>query len=107
MKNIVLIGSGNLATQLSLSLLDNGYNIIQVWSQQLKNANKAVMIQHGDYITIYYNLASISVKKGDKVSTKDPIGKVFTHPITKQTVIKFMVYRNDTEMNPADWVYKM
>ena len=79
--------------------------ILQI--QQLKNANKAVMIQHGDYITIYYNLASISVKKGDKVSTKDPIGKVFTHPVTKQTVIKFMVYRNDTEMNPADWVYKM
>jgi len=79
--------------------------ILQI--QQLKNANKAVMIQHGDYITIYYNLATISVKKGDKVSTKDPIGKVFTHPVTKQTVIKFMVYRTDTEMNPADWVYKM
>jgi len=79
--------------------------ILQI--QQLKNANKAVMIQHGDYITIYYNLATISVKKGDKVSTKDPIGKVFTHPVTKQTVIKFMVYKNDTEMNPADWVYKM
>ena len=79
--------------------------ILQI--QQLKNANKAVMIQHGDYITIYYNLATISVKKGDKVSTKDPIGKVFTHPVTKQTVIKFMVYRNETEMNPADWVYKM
>lgn len=40
MKNIVLIGSGNLATQLSLSLVNNGYNIIQVWSQHLKNANK-------------------------------------------------------------------
>ena len=40
MKNIVLIGSGNLATQLSLSLVNNGYNIIQVWSQNLKNANK-------------------------------------------------------------------
>ena len=38
MKNIILIGSGNLATQLGLSLLDNGYNIIQVWSQQIKNA---------------------------------------------------------------------
>ena len=79
--------------------------ILQI--QQLKNANKAVMIQHGDYITIYYNLATISVKKGDKVSTKDPIGTVFTHPVTKETVIKFMVYKNDTEMNPAHWVYKM
>lgn len=79
--------------------------ILQI--QQLKNANKAVMIQHGDYITIYYNLATISVKKGDRVSTKDPIGRVFTHPVTKETVIKFMVYKNDTEMNPADWIYRM
>ena len=79
--------------------------ILQI--QQLKNANKAVMIQHGDYITIYYNLATIGVKKGDRVSTKDPIGKVFTHPVTKETVIKFMVYKNDTEMNPADWIYRM
>ena len=79
--------------------------ILQI--QQLKNANKAVMIQHGDYITIYYNLATISVKKGDRVSTKDPIGRVFTHPVTKETVIKFMVYKNDTEMNPADWIYRI
>ena len=79
--------------------------VLQV--QQVKNANKAVMIRHGDYITIYNNLATVSVQKGDKVSTKDPIGTVFTHPVTGKTVMKFLVYKNDTEMNPADWIYKM
>lgn len=79
--------------------------VLQV--QQLKNANKAVMIRHGDYITIYNNLASVTVKKGDKVATKEQIGTVFTHPVTGKTVIKFLVYKNDTEMNPADWIYKM
>ena len=39
MKNIVLIGSGNVATHLGLSLLNQGYKIKQVWSKQLKNAN--------------------------------------------------------------------
>ena len=39
MKNIVLIGSGNVATHLGLSLFRKGYKIIQVWSKQLKNAN--------------------------------------------------------------------
>ena len=39
MKNIVLIGSGNVATHLGLSLVNKGYNIKQVWSRQLKNAN--------------------------------------------------------------------
>ena len=38
MKNIVLIGSGNVATHLGLSLFNKGYNIKQVWSRRLKNA---------------------------------------------------------------------
>ena len=75
--------------------------------QQIKNANKAVMIVHGDYITIYYNLASVSVKQGDVVSTKQEIGTFFTHPVTGKTNFKFLVYKNDTELNPEDWIYRM
>jgi len=75
--------------------------------QQVKNGNKAILIRHGDYFTFYYNLASVSVKKGDKVSTKQSIGTVFSHPNTGRTSLKFYVYRNTQKMNPADWVYKM
>ena len=39
MKNIVLVGSGNVATNLGLSLKNNGYVITQVWSKKLKHAN--------------------------------------------------------------------
>ena len=39
MNNITLIGSGNVATHLGLALLQAGYNIKQVWSKKLKNAN--------------------------------------------------------------------
>ena len=38
MKNIILIGSGNVATHLGLSLANQGYIIKQVWSKQLINA---------------------------------------------------------------------
>ena len=38
MKNIVLIGSGNVATHIGIALKENGFNIIQVWSYNLKNA---------------------------------------------------------------------
>lgn len=75
--------------------------------QQLKGANKAIYIRHGDYITIYNNLSSVSVKNGDKVSAKQKIGKAFTHPTTGKAIIKFLVFKNTTEMNPEDWVYKM
>ena len=39
MKNIILIGSGSVATHLGTSLINKGYRIKQVWSKQLSNAN--------------------------------------------------------------------
>lgn len=75
--------------------------------QQLKGANKAVYVRHGNYITIYNNLASVSVKKGDEVKTKQVIGTVFTHPVSKRALLKFFVYQNTKKMNPADWIYRM
>lgn len=38
MKNIVLIGSGNVATHLGIALKNEGYNILQVWSKKIENA---------------------------------------------------------------------
>jgi hypothetical protein len=53
----------------------------------LSPVNKAVMIQHG-YFTIYQNLSSVSVNKGDKISIKQSLGKVNEWRYGK-TVIKF------------------
>lgn len=75
--------------------------------QQIKGANKAVYIQHGDYITVYSNLGTVSVKRGDKVSTKQVIGTVAESPTEGKTLLKFYIYKNTTKMNPADWVYRM
>jgi hypothetical protein len=54
--------------------------------------NKAVMIQHGDYFTIYQNLSSVSVNKGDKI-IKQVLGRVRTNGDTGKTVIKFLLYK--------------
>jgi len=75
--------------------------------QQLKGANKAIYIQHGNYITVYNNLTNIQVKKGDKVTTKQELGSIFTNPTNGKTVLKFLIYKNTNRMNPADWVYRM
>ena len=69
----------------------------------LSPVNKAVMIQHGDYFTVYQNLSSVSVSKGDKVSRKQSIGKVRTSGDGK-TVIKFLILQNTTYNNPAGWL---
>lgn len=69
--------------------------------------NKAVMIQHGDYFTIYQNLSSVSVSKGDKVTRKESIGKIRTNGDTGKTVLKFMILQNTTYINPASWIFNM
>lgn len=73
----------------------------------LSPINKAVMIQHGDYFTVYQNLSSVSVSKGDKVSIKQSIGKIRTSGETGKTTIKFLILQNTTYNNPQSWLYNM
>jgi septal ring factor EnvC (AmiA/AmiB activator) len=65
---------------------------------------KAVTILHGDYFTVYQNLSSVSVSKGDKVSIKQSIGRVRTNGDTGKTILKFMISQNATLINPQSWL---
>jgi len=68
---------------------------------------KAVLLQHGNYISIYKNLASISVKKGDKLATKQTIGTVHTDKISGKTILWFVISKEVKTVNPAYWIHKM
>ncbi|MFD1062522.1 murein hydrolase activator EnvC family protein [Winogradskyella litorisediminis] len=72
----------------------------------IKNANPAVMISHGNYITVYMNMASINVKPGQKLKTGDVIGKAFTNKTSGETLLGFRVYKNDATQNPEYWLSK-
>ena len=73
----------------------------------LSPVNKAVMIQHGDYFTVYQNLSSVTVSKGDKVSTKQNIGKIRTNGDSGKTILKFTISQNTTYNNPTSWLFNM
>lgn len=75
--------------------------------QVIKGANKVIFIQHGEYISVYSNMGTVAVKKGDKISTKQTIGTVAKSPTEGRTVLKFYIYKNKTKINPADWIYRM
>jgi murein DD-endopeptidase MepM/ murein hydrolase activator NlpD len=73
----------------------------------IRHGNPTILIQHGNYITAYKNLAKVYVKKGDKVKTKQSIGEVFTNPSNGETILNFSVFKESTTQNPAEWIYKM
>lgn len=72
-----------------------------------KNGNPTLLIQHGNYITAYSNMAKIYVKKGDKVTTKQAVGEVFTNPANGETILSFSVFKETKTVNPAEWIYRM
>lgn len=73
----------------------------------IRNSNPIVMIRHGNFITAYKNLSKVYVKEGDKVTTKQDIGEVFTNPSNGDTILNFIIYENLNTLNPAEWIYKM
>ena len=72
-----------------------------------KNNTHTILIQHGNFFTVYKNISSIYVKKGDKLNTKDPIGKIATDPLNGQTILSFSIFNNGVPQNPRLWIYKM
>lgn len=75
--------------------------------QAVKGANKAVMVRHGDYITIYNNLDKIYVRKGDEVSIGQELGEIATSSTSGKTTLHFLLYQNSTKLNPEHWIYQM
>ncbi len=72
-----------------------------------KNGNHVVMVQHGNYFTIYKNLSKIYVKKGDKVETKQFIGEVLTNKASGETILNFVIFKDGKTQDPGHWIYKM
>ncbi len=75
--------------------------------QVLSGNKKAVLLQHGNYITVYKNLENVTVSTGDKVVTKQEIGTIFTDKLTGKTIIGFVLSKNSTTEDPSMWIYKM
>ena len=75
--------------------------------QIIKGSNKAVLVQHGNYISVYNNLGKVFVKEGDNITIKQELGEIFTSKSSDETLLKFMIYENSKTDNPANWIYQM
>lgn len=69
--------------------------------------NLGVQIKHGNFISTYYNLISVAVKKGDLVKEKQNLGAIATNNADGQTLLKFYLYQNSTRLNPQEWVFNL
>ena len=113
-------GKGRSLTDRSVEVNNSGVKIATVNNAEvkavfngevseihiIKRGNPAIMIRHGDYITIYTNLSRIFVKKGDKIIAGQVIGEVFTNKTNGETLLGFRIYKNNQKLNPESWLSK-
>lgn len=67
--------------------------------------NKAIIIRHGDFLTVYSNLKEVTVNVGDKVKAKQKIGVVFTDSDDdNKTILELQIWQGTIKQNPEYWI---
>ena len=65
----------------------------------------SVIVRHGNYLTLYSYLESVQVKQGDKVTTGQSIGKIYTdREKGNSTILHFELWKEQTKLNPLSWL---
>ena len=72
---------------------------------KFKSSNLTVLIQHGNYITAYKNLANVYVEKGQKVNALQTLGITFDNDESK-TTLQFSIFENTKALDPYLWIAK-
>lgn len=72
---------------------------------EIPGMNKIVMIQHGDFFTVYARLRKVYVKKDQEVSAKEAIGEVYTNS-DEVTQLEFQVWKGNQHQDPEAWLGK-
>ena len=65
----------------------------------------AVILRHGNYLTVYANLSSVAVSTGSRVSTGQSIGSVGASPDgSSGRLLHFQLWHERTKLNPLAWI---
>lgn len=70
----------------------------------ISGLNNCVMLRHGDYFTIYSNLATVSVKAGDKVGTNTKLGTISAGDNPDDYQLHFEVWFHTINQDPEIWL---
>lgn len=72
---------------------------------KLAGYNNVIVVRHGDYVTVYANIESLSVRKGDKVATGQELGRVYVDKNDgNRSVLHFELRHEKEKQDPELWL---
>ncbi len=69
----------------------------------IPNAGKAVLVRHGEYLSVYFQLQEVFVKAGDKINVREKLGSIITNEYGK-TELHFELWKGKTILDPSLWL---
>lgn len=70
----------------------------------IEGSKVAVIIRHGNYLTVYSNITNVVVKKGQRVKAHQPLGRVAVDNFSNKAILNFQVWHERNKQNPASWI---
>ncbi len=67
------------------------------------NGTRGIIIRHGEYMSVYANMGSVTVKEGSKVNTKQNLGTVYTNE-DGSAEFSFQLWKGTASLNPRQWL---
>ncbi len=64
----------------------------------------AVIIRHGEYLSVYSNLSEVYVTEGQHVSVREELGIVGTNQREAKTNLHLEIWKGNDKQNPASWI---
>ncbi len=80
------------------------FNGVVTRVMEVSNFHKVVILRHGEYLTVYSNLASVFVQRGDQVTTMQDIGTIFTDSENSRTELHFELWQGKLLLDPLPWL---
>ena len=104
LKNVKIKNNGIDIKVLSGSSVNCVYDGIVTRVVVIPGYNKAVIVRHGKYLTVYANLKGVDVKNGQKVKLGQKIGTVYSGEGENSNVVHFEIWNEKNKQNPEKWL---
>lgn len=104
LSNITVRNNGIDITASSASVVSAVYDGTVSGVISLPNGKKAVLIRHGEYLSVYSNLGSCMVSSGKNVSARQTIGNVGYDNDQQAYILHFEIRKEKNEENPLNWL---
>ncbi|GAL83747.1 hypothetical protein MYP_974 [Sporocytophaga myxococcoides] len=71
---------------------------------EVPGMNYVVMVQHGEYFSVYAKLKTVLVKTGQEIDAKTPLGYIYTDK-NDVSELQFQIWKNNEKLDPEKWLY--